>query len=84
MGNGIQEGLEMSESYEFQNRKKGIKRTCTPFYGAVKSKNEIYFQMASLFKEVTKGEIDLSGKWMDHILKSRTENIPGKNFMDNI
>jgi hypothetical protein len=31
------------------------------FYGALKSKNEVYFQMASLFKEVTKDENNFSG-----------------------
>ncbi len=56
----------------------------TPFYGAIKSKHEIYFQMASLFKEVTKDEKELSGQWMDRILASQSVNIPGKNFMDNI
>ena len=56
----------------------------TPFYGALKSKHEIYFQMASLFKEVTRDEEELSGQWMDRILASQHANIPGKIFMDNI
>ncbi len=65
----------------------GDKKKCalaTPFYGALKSNNEIYFQMASLFKEVTKDEKKLSGQWMDRILASQSTNIPGKIFMDNI
>ncbi len=65
-------------------RKKTYKRGQVPFYGALKSKNEVYFQMASLFKEVTKGEEHLSGQWMDRMLASRKANSPGKIFMDNI
>jgi|GEM_PF-7086005 len=61
----------MAESIDY--RKKKIKGSGgIQFYGAVKSRNEVYFQMASLFKEVTRGEPDLSGKWMDRIIKSRT------------
>ncbi len=81
----------MSESKDFKARraaypKGGTKKTAltTPFYGALKSKHEIYFQMASLFKEVTKDEKKLSGQWMDRILASQSANIPGKIFMDNI
>lgn len=81
----------MSESKDRKNRKaaypKGGKQKntlATPFYGALKSNNEIYFQMASLFKEVTKDEKKLSGQWMDRILSSQSPNIPGKIFMDNI
>ena len=70
----------MAESMDYRKKKnQGV-----PFYGAVKSQNEVYFQMASLFKEVTRGKDDLSGKWMDRILKSRTLNNPGKIFIDNI
>ena len=79
----------MSESKDFKTKKavnsKGNKIIlATPFYGALKSNNEIYFQMASLFKEVTKDEKELSGQWMDRILASQHANIPGKIFMDNI
>ncbi len=61
----------MAESINYRKNKKSI-----PFYGAVKSRNEVYFQMASLFKEVTKGESDLSGKLMARIIKSRTAAGP--------
>lgn len=81
----------MSQSKEFKTRRsafsKGAKKKTTltaPFYGALKSNNEIYFQMASLFKEVTKDEKKLSGQWMDRILTSRSANISGKIYMDNI
>ncbi len=81
----------MSESKDLKAKRatysKGRKKNTTlttPFYGALKSKHEIYFQMASLFKEVTKDEKKLSGQWMDRILASQSANIPGKIFMDNI
>ncbi|WDP89132.1 MAG: hypothetical protein HUN04_05080 [Desulfobacter sp.] len=70
----------MAESTK--HRKK--KRTGVPFYVAVKSKNEVYYQMASLFQEATRGKGELSGKWMDWILRSRGVNNPGKKFVDNI
>lgn len=70
----------MAGSTEYLNKKK----KALHFYGGVKSRDEIYFQMVSLFKEVTKGESGLSGKWMDRILKSRFSNSPGKIFIDNI
>ncbi|MCG8635045.1 MAG: hypothetical protein MI863_14520 [Desulfobacterales bacterium] len=74
----------MSESNDLSKRKKTYKRGVVPFYGALKSKNEVYFQMASLFKEVTKGDERLSGQWIDRMLASRQPNSPGKIFMDNI
>ncbi|WDP85835.1 MAG: hypothetical protein HUN05_12410 [Desulfobacter sp.] len=72
----------MAESFEYQEKLKRCEKANTAFYGAVKSKNEVYFQMASMFKEVTKDKKKSSVKWMDQILKS--SNIPGKIFMDNI
>ena len=59
------------------------------FYGALKSKNEIYFQMASLFKEVTQAENDqdekkLKTEWMEQILKANTSDTHGKFFINNI
>ncbi len=65
-------------------RKKTYKRGVVSFYGALKSNNEVYFQMASLFKEVTKGDEHLSGQWIDRMLASRRPNSPGKIFMDNL
>jgi len=54
------------------------------FYGALKSKNEIYYQMASLFKEVTKNknEKQFATQWMDQIIRSNSSNIPGKFFIN--
>jgi hypothetical protein len=54
------------------------------FYGALKSKNEIYFQMASLFKEVTRDEKKMKTQWMEHILSSNPSDKYGKFFINNI
>lgn len=59
------------------------------FYGALKSKNEIYFQMASLFKEVTQAkkdqdEIKLKTELMEEILISTSSDIHGKFFVNSI
>ncbi len=59
------------------------------FYGALKSKNEIYFQMASLFKEVTQAEKSqdekkLKTEWMEQILMSASSDTHGKFFINNI
>ena len=59
------------------------------FYGALKSKNEIYFQMASLFKEVTQAEKGqdekkLKTEWMEQILMSTFSDTHGKFFVNNI
>lgn len=70
----------MSESMSYRKKNK----TGVPFYVAVKSNNEVYYQMASLFQEVTRGKEALSEKWMNRILKSRGVIIPGKNVVDNI
>lgn len=60
------------------------KKTGVPFYVAVKSNNEVYYQMASLFQEVTRGRSGRSTKLMEQILKSRGVIIPGNNLVDNI
>ncbi len=54
------------------------------FYGALKSKNEIYFQMASLFKEITQAEKNLENKWMEQILTTNLPDSSGKCFINNI
>lgn len=59
------------------------------FYGALKSKNEIYFQMASLFKEVThakknQDEKKLKTQWMNQILTANSSDTHGKSFINNI
>lgn len=59
------------------------------FYGALKSKNEIYFQMASLFEAVTQAdkkqdEKKLKTQWMKQILMANSSDIHGKSFINNI
>ncbi|MCP3943953.1 MAG: hypothetical protein GY710_21080 [Desulfobacteraceae bacterium] len=56
----------------------------TAFYGALKSKNEIYFQMASLFKAVTRDEKKMKAQLMEQILTENPSDMSGKYFMDNI
>jgi len=81
----------MSESNK-QKRKKNHRNVMeeTPrvltinFYGALKSKNEIYFQMASLFKEVTRDEKKLKNQWMEEILLANPSNSNGNYDINNI
>ncbi len=54
------------------------------FYGALKSKNELYFQMASLFKEVTQDGENLENIWIERILTANPSNTSGKIFINNI
>jgi len=61
----------------------------TNFYGALKSKNEIYFQMASLFKEVTRDEKKLKNQklknqWMAKILLANPPDSHGICDINNI
>jgi hypothetical protein len=64
-----------------ENRQKlDGKSSHTSFYGGLKSKNELYFQMASLFKEATKGNQPLKGQWIDRIMVSQRSNTSGKFF----
>ena len=81
----------MSECKAMENKKFQVrlKKKKTPeiyghFYGALKSKNEIYYQMASLFKEVTRDEGKIESQWMDRILTSDFSNISGKFFINNL
>lgn len=66
------------------NPDEGLKRKghvlSANFYGALKSKNEVYFQMASLFKEVTRDEKRLEHKWIDRILTDISSDSAG-NFI---
>ena len=77
-------GLWSRKGNSKANHQTGYKAGVVPFYGARKSKNEVYFQMASLFREVTRGQDHLSSQWMDRILASSRANNPGNLFTDNI
>ena len=45
------------------------------FYFALKSQNEIYFQMASIFKEVGNNETELAKKFFNEILMNDSSKI---------
>jgi hypothetical protein len=61
-------------------RKRPGQKPQVMFYGGLKSKNELYFQMASVFREATRGREDLSGEWMGRIMASQESNTSGKFF----
>ena len=58
-------------------RKKQRQTTPVMFYGGLKSKNEVYFQMASVFREASRGKESLSGEWMGRIMASQETNTSG-------
>ncbi len=62
------------------DRKKQRQTTQVMFYGGLKSKNELYFQMASVFKEASKGKQSLSGEWIGRIMASQKTNTSGIIF----
>jgi len=81
----------MSESKDWKSKKNGSLEdnndTCVlsvNFYGALKSKNEIYFQMASLFKEVTRDGKQLENRLIEKFLPENSPDISGKYFINNI
>ncbi len=49
-------------------------------YGAGKCKNEVYFQMASVFRAVSRDENRLAGVWMARIMNRGLQDISGKNI----
>ncbi|MBC8439892.1 MAG: hypothetical protein H8D87_09410 [Deltaproteobacteria bacterium] len=59
-----------------KNEKKYKKDVQIPtFYFALKSQNEIYFQMASIFKEVGSNENKLAKKFFNEILMDDSSMI---------
>jgi len=82
---GIQEEWIMSESKIGKRgtktgRKKEGQTPPVTFYGGLKSKNELYFQLASVFREASRGNEPLSGEWMGRIMASQETNTSGKFF----
>ena len=64
----------MSKSkFEIKRYKKGVQ--ASNFYFGLKSKNEIYFQMASIFKEVTNDEDKLAKTIFNGFLISDSSKI---------
>ena len=67
----------MTRKIAYQKSAETSKTQRVPFYGAIKSDNELYFQMASLFQEATKGKKQLSGQLLQKMLKSKQAKSPG-------
>ena len=74
----------MSESRREKRLSIGKEAVASGFYGAVRSKNEIYFQMASVFKAVSRDENRLAGEWMTRILAGKRSEIPGKKIWNGV
>jgi hypothetical protein len=55
-----------------------------PFNGALKSKNEIYFQIASVFTAASRDETRLANAWMHRILMSSLPENTGKMFLNGL
>lgn len=61
----------MTKVIAYQKVESRPKKKRAPFYGAIKSENEFYFQIASLFREATKGRRQLSGQMLEQMLKAK-------------
>jgi len=61
----------MTKIIAYQKDKRRSEKKRAPFYGAIKSENELYFQMASLYREATKGRRQLSGQMFEQMLKAK-------------
>lgn len=65
-------------------QKPGQTASPAPFYGALKSKNEIYFQIASVFTAASRDETRLAKAWMHRILMSSLPDNTGKMFLNGL
>ena len=85
---GYKEGLIMSESRYLKNKKRVCKdadqTSPSPFYGGLKSKNELYYQLASLFKEATQGRRTDQEEVISRIMMSQLSNTSGKFYPDKL
>lgn len=61
----------MTKVIAYQKAESRSEKKRAPFYGAIKSENEFYFQIASLFREATKGRRQLSGQMLEQMLKAK-------------
>jgi len=68
----------MTKVIAYQKTESRSEKKRAPFYGAIKSENEIYFQIASLFREATKGRRQLSGQMLEQMLKAKQADSFGK------
>ncbi len=80
----MQKKVDQSERQETMPEEKKIpnqdresqEQLSASFYGARKSRNEIYFQIASVFREVSQNETRLAKEWMHRILMDRLPEQP--------
>ncbi len=59
------------------------KKNGASFYGAIKSENELYFQIASLFREATKGSRHLSEQMVEQMIKAKSVDCAMKEPVYN-
>jgi len=64
----------------FKIGKKGRNAETINSYFALKSQNELYYQMASIFKEVANGEDKLAEKIFSGILTGNQPKVSLENF----
>lgn len=73
----------MTKVIAYQKAESRSETKRAPFYGAIKSENEFYFQIASLFREATKGRRQLSGQMLEQMLKAKQAERLGKASVFN-
>jgi len=70
-----------------QLNKKKQEQPLSGYYGAQKSRNEIYFQIASVFREASRDDTRLATAWMHRILMTKHAEHPdnsGKMVVNSI
>ncbi len=78
------QGTMPKEKITPQQNKKKQEQHAACFYGAQKSRNEIYFQIASVFREVSQDETWLAEAWMHRILMTRHPEHPDNTSRTSI
>lgn len=73
----------MTKVIAYQKTESRSEKKRTPFYGAIKSENEFYFQIASLYREATKGRRQLSGQMLEQMLKAKAADCSVKKSVYN-
>lgn len=73
----------MTKVIAYQKVESRSEKKRAPFYGAIKSENEFYFQIASLYRESTKGRRQLSGQMLEQMLKAKAADRSEKKSVHN-
>lgn len=73
----------MTKVIAYKKDENRSKKKRTPFYAAIKSENEFYFQIASLYREATKGRRQLSGQMFENMLKEKAADRSVKKSVYN-